>query len=155
MTKTDPATDLDVLLLRERIVFVATPFEPERVIARLLYLDAVEPGEDVWLYLTGDGSDPAGTLALHDVLGAMRSPVRTLAVGDLGGSLAALLAAGSPGKRHVLPSARITWAPGERALELQAALGRQLPPGTPITAEQAVGFGLADAVWRRDAMLTS
>ncbi|MDB5101745.1 MAG: ATP-dependent Clp protease proteolytic subunit [Cyanobacteria bacterium RYN_339] len=155
MTHPDPQPhDLDALLLRERIVLVTAALDAEqagRVIARLLYLDAVEPGEEIRLYLNSPGGEAAAGLAVYDTIRALLSDVRTVAVGEVAGTAALVLAAGAPGKRHALPSARVTWllAGGDRDAELQAALGLALPPGAPVTAAQAVGFGIIDAIWRQ------
>jgi ATP-dependent Clp protease protease subunit len=155
MTHTDPAFDLDVLLLRERIVVIAAVLDAEaaaRVIARLLYLDAVEPGEDIWLYVSGPGGEAAAGLAVADTVQALRSDVHTVAVGDLVGTAVLVAAAGSPGKRHALPSARLTWRPpGDRAAELAAALGRPVPTGRALAAAEAIELGLVDALWRKPA----
>ena len=98
----DPVLDR---LLDERIVYLGG--ELEDAVPRLLLLGALDPRRDITLYVHTPGGSAAAGVAVHDTLRSVGPDVATRAVGLVGlvGSL--LLAAGTPGKRHALPHARI------------------------------------------------
>lgn len=102
-------SDIYSRLLSERIVFVGTPIDDgvaNVVIAQLLHLAAVSPS-DAQLYINSPGGSFSAMLAIYDTMEYIDLDVATLCVGQAGSSAAILLAAGAPGKRAVLPHARV------------------------------------------------
>ncbi len=97
-------------LLSERIVYVGTPIDDgvaNVVIAQLLHLESEGPDSEINLYLHSPGGDPTAMLAIYDTMQFIRAPVATTCVGQAASTAAVLLAAGEPGRRTVLPHARI------------------------------------------------
>ncbi|MGW6419892.1 ATP-dependent Clp protease proteolytic subunit [Streptomyces sp. NPDC055055] len=98
-------------LLESRIVFLGTPIDETSandVIAQLLYLDHASPGQDIALYINSPGGAVTAMTAIHDTMGSLHSDVETTCLGRAESTAAVLLAAGTPGKRMVLPGARVT-----------------------------------------------
>ncbi|MFD3333601.1 ATP-dependent Clp protease proteolytic subunit [Streptomyces sp. NPDC058700] len=98
-------------LLASRIVFLGAPIDETSandVIAQLLYLDHAAPGQDVSLYLNSPGGSITATTAIHDTMRSLHCDVETTCLGQAASTAALLLAAGTPGKRLMLPGARVT-----------------------------------------------
>lgn len=104
------AVDIYSRLLSDRIVYVGTPIDDgvaNVVIAQLLHLESSNPDAEINLYLNSPGGEPTSMLAIYDTIQFIRSPVATACVGQAASTAAVLLAAGAPGRRTVLPHARI------------------------------------------------
>jgi ATP-dependent Clp protease, protease subunit len=104
------AFDIYSRLLAERIVFLGTPVDDQianLVIAQLLHLESDNPGKDIQLYLNSPGGDMTGLFAIYDTMQFISSDVSTFCVGQACSAAAVLLTAGAPGKRYVLPNARV------------------------------------------------
>jgi ATP-dependent Clp protease protease subunit len=102
--------DLCSRLLGSRIVFLGTAIDDTSanlVIAQLLHLDAEDPGKDIYLYINSPGGDMTDLFAIYDTMQFVRSEVATFCVGQACSAAAVLLAAGTKGKRFVLPNARV------------------------------------------------
>lgn len=127
---TAPGLDLYTAMLSERIVFLAEPLDDTVAVdiaAQLLYLDATADSQ-ISLYLNagnggGGGSggsggngdddrgpvDPSGTAMtiVYDAIRGIGADVETVCLGQATAAIAALLAAGTPGKRLIAPGARV------------------------------------------------
>jgi len=104
------ALDVYSRLLSDRIVYLGTPIDDgvaNVVIAQLIHLESDAPDTQIELYLNSPGGDPTAMLGIYDTMQFLRSPVATTCVGQAAGSAAVLLAAGEPGRRMVLPHARV------------------------------------------------
>jgi ATP-dependent Clp protease protease subunit len=104
------AVDIYSRLLSDRIVYVGTPIDDgvaNVVIAQLLHLESANPESEISLYLNSPGGEPTSMLAIYDTIEFIRAPVATACVGQAASTAAVLLAAGAPGRRSVLPHARI------------------------------------------------
>lgn len=102
--------DIFSRLLMDRIIFLGTPINDDVaniVIAQLLFLDADNPGKDIYLYINSPGGSVYAGLAIYDTMQFLKSPVNTMCVGLAASMGAILLAAGSEGKRSALPNSRI------------------------------------------------
>lgn len=109
-TRGERAFDIYSRLLRERIVFLGSEIDDavaNLVIAELLFLDSVEPGKDVALYVNSPGGVTTSMFAIYDAMTSLRSDVATYCVGQAASGAAVLLAAGTPGKRHALANSRV------------------------------------------------
>ncbi|MEU9245151.1 ATP-dependent Clp protease proteolytic subunit [Streptomyces sp. NPDC048385] len=97
-------------LLEERIVFLGTPVDETSandVMAQLMYLEHAAPERDISLYINSPGGSFSAMAAIYDTVQYVSCDVETICLGQAGASAAVLLAAGTPGKRSVLPGARI------------------------------------------------
>ncbi|MFG3026349.1 ATP-dependent Clp protease proteolytic subunit [Streptomyces sp. NPDC048254] len=97
-------------LLEERIVFLGAPVDEisaNDVMAQFMYLEHAAPERDISLYINSPGGSFSAMAAIYDTVQYVTCDVETICLGQAGASAAVLLAAGTPGKRSVLPGARI------------------------------------------------
>jgi len=102
--------DIYSRLLKDRIVLLGTPivdYVANVLIAQFLYLQSEDPKKDVDFYVNSPGGEVTAGLAVYDTMQMLSCDVRTYCVGQAASMGAVLLAAGTPGKRHALPNARI------------------------------------------------
>jgi len=72
----------------------------------LLHFDK-ESDEEITIFIHSPGGSIQEGLAIYDVMKVVRSPIRTVAVGMAASMGAVLLAAGTKGRRFVLPSSKV------------------------------------------------
>lgn len=175
--------DIFSRLLMDRIVFLGSEINDQVaniVIAQLLFLDADDPGREIFLYINSPGGGVYSGLAIYDTINHLRAPVSTYCVGMAASMGAVLLSAGKEGKRNALPNSRImlhqpssgyrgTAADIEIAanevLSTRERLNRILAQTTGqqidkiaadvdrdrwMSAEEAVEYGLVDQVLTKD-----
>ena len=102
-------SDVFSRLLSERIVFVGTPIDDgvaNVVVAQMLHLAAASE-HDIQLYINSPGGSFSAMLAIYDTMQFVGCDVATLCVGQASSTAAMLLAAGTPGKRSMLPHSRV------------------------------------------------
>ena len=104
------AYDIYSRLLKDRIVFVGGEVEDDManaIVAELLFLQAQDPKKEISMYINSPGGSVTAGLAILDTMKMMKCPVATYCVGQAASMGAVLLAAGTKGRRHALPNARI------------------------------------------------
>jgi ATP-dependent Clp protease protease subunit len=104
------AMDIYSRLLKDRIVFIGSAVTDEvanSVVAQLLFLQAEDPKAPVNLYVNSPGGSVSAGMAIYDTMQFISCDVATYCVGQAASMAAVLLAAGTRGKRHALPNARI------------------------------------------------
>jgi ATP-dependent Clp protease, protease subunit len=109
-TRGERAFDIYSRLLRERIVFLGDPVDDavaNTIVAQLLFLDSVEPGKDVAMYVNSPGGSSTALFAIYDTMRFLKSDVATYCLGQAASAAAVILAAGTPGKRFALPNSRV------------------------------------------------
>ena len=97
-------------LLKERIIFLSEPVDSASasvVVAQLLFLDAEDPGKDIFLYINTPGGSITDGMAIYDTIQYIKSDVCTICVGMAASMGSVLLAAGTKGKRYALPNSEI------------------------------------------------
>jgi ATP-dependent Clp protease protease subunit len=97
-------------LLEERIVLLGTPVDDTAandVMAQVMYLEHRDPDRDISLYVNSPGGSFSAMSAVYDTLRYVTCDVETICLGRAGSPAAVLLAAGTPGKRYILPGARV------------------------------------------------
>jgi len=102
--------DIFSRLLKDRIVFMGSSVNDEvanAIVAQLLFLQSEDPKGDVHLYLNSPGGSVSAGLAIYDTMQFITCDVATYCVGQCASMGAILLTAGTKGKRHALPNARI------------------------------------------------
>jgi ATP-dependent Clp protease protease subunit len=102
--------DIFSRLLMDRIIFMGSAINDDVaniVIAQLLFLEADDPGKDIFLYINSPGGSVYAGLAIYDTMQYMQSPVNTMCMGMAASMGALLLATGTKGKRSALPNSRI------------------------------------------------
>lgn len=108
------AADVYSRLLTDRIVFLGTEIDDgvaNVVVAQLIHLESVAPDQGIELYINSPGGSVSAMLAIYDTMQYLRTPVGTVCVGQAASSAAVLLAAGEPGRRGILPHARVLLHP--------------------------------------------
>ncbi|WP_030147404.1 MULTISPECIES: ATP-dependent Clp protease proteolytic subunit [unclassified Streptomyces] len=97
-------------LLEERIVFLGTPVDETSandVMAQFMHLEHQAPDRDISLYINSPGGTFHAMTAVYDTMQYVNCDVETICLGQAGAAASVLLAAGTPGKRSVLPDARL------------------------------------------------
>ncbi|PSL56710.1 ATP-dependent Clp protease protease subunit [Saccharothrix carnea] len=97
-------------LLRERIIVLGTQVEENianQIVAQLLLLAAEDPEKDITFYINSPGGSVTAGMAIFDTMQLIEPDVATFAMGLAASMGQFLLSAGTPGKRHALPHARI------------------------------------------------
>jgi ATP-dependent Clp protease protease subunit len=118
------AFDIYSRLLRERIVFLGDPIDDalaNTIVAQLLFLDSVEPGKDLALYVNSPGGSSTALFAIYDTIQFLKSDVATYCLGQAASAAAVILAAGAPGKRFALPNSRVLLHQPHGGIEGQSA----------------------------------
>ena len=105
-------TQLDVFsrLMMDRIIFLGTEvndYTANVLQAQLLYLDSVDPGKDINVYINSPGGSVYAGLGIYDTMQFIQSDVATLCTGMAASMAAVLLVAGKEGKRSALPHSRV------------------------------------------------
>ncbi|RPJ14130.1 MAG: ATP-dependent Clp protease proteolytic subunit [Actinobacteria bacterium] len=118
------AFDIYSRLLRERIVFLGEPIDDavaNTVVAQLLFLDSVEPGKDLAMYVNSPGGSSTALFAIYDTMRFLKSDVATYCLGQAASAAAVILAAGAGGKRYALPNSRVLLHQPHGGIEGQSA----------------------------------
>ena len=75
--------------------------------AQLLHLESEDPDKDISLYINSPGGEITGLFAIYDTMKFIKPSVQTICIGQAASAAAVILAAGEPGKRFILPHARV------------------------------------------------
>ena len=105
-------TQMDVFsrLMMERIIFLGTQvddYTANTIQAQLLYLDSVDPGKDISIYINSPGGSVTAGLGIYDTMQCISSDVATRCTGMAASMAAVLLVAGKEGKRSALKHSRV------------------------------------------------
>ena len=173
------AFDIYSMLLRQRIVFLGQEIDDQvanLIISQMLYLEAMDPQQDIALYINSPGGLAYGGMAIYDVMQHVRPDVSTICVGMGMSAAAMVLCGGAAGKRFALPSARMMihqgsagarGAPSDMEIQLREVLAltrrmaeiiahhssrsveevvRDIDRDKFMTPDEAIEYGLIDAV---------
>ena len=102
--------DIYSRLLKDRIVFIGPSiddYSASLVIAQILFLMSENKNQDINIYINSPGGAVTAGLAIYDTMQFVPCDIATYAIGQAASMAAILLAAGTKGKRHALPHARI------------------------------------------------
>jgi ATP-dependent Clp protease, protease subunit len=101
---------IDELLLEKRVVFLVGEINQAsaaRLTMQMLYLENQKKGEDINFYINSPGGAVDDTFAIYDTMRFLSSDVATYCMGRAYSGGAILLTAGMPGKRFILPHAKV------------------------------------------------
>ncbi|HFQ4924277.1 TPA: ATP-dependent Clp endopeptidase proteolytic subunit ClpP [Vibrio vulnificus] len=171
--------DIYSRLLKERVIFLTGQVEDHManlVVAQLLFLESENPDKDIFLYINSPGGSVTAGMSIYDTMQFIKPNVSTVCMGQACSMGAFLLAGGAPGKRYVLPNARVMihqplggfqgqasdiQIHAQEILTIKTKLNKLLAEhtGQPLevierdtdrdnfmSADQAVEYGLVDAV---------
>lgn len=94
----------------DRIIFLGTPIDDytaNTLQAQLLYLDSVDSGKDISIYINSPGGSVTAGLGIYDTMQFITSDVATICTGMAASMAAVLLVSGAEGKRSALPHGRV------------------------------------------------
>lgn len=105
-------TQMDVFsrLMMDRIIFLGTEVNSHTMnvlVSQLLYLESVDPGKDISLYINSPGGEVYSGLSAVDTMNFISSPVSTICTGMAASMGAILLVSGEKGKRAALQHSRV------------------------------------------------
>lgn len=130
--KGERSFDIFSRLLKERIIFLTGEVNDETsalVCAQLLFLEAENPKNDIFLYINSPGGVVTSGMAMYDTMQYISCDVTTICIGQACSMGSFLLAGGTKGKRYSLPNSQIMihqpsgGAKGQAAdIEIQAKL---------------------------------
>lgn len=146
-------------LFEERIVFLGVQVDDTSandIMAQLLWLEGDDPDRDIRMFINSPGGSNTALMAIYDTMRYIRPDIETVCLGQAGSAAAVLLAAGTPGKRSILPNARVyihqPSMGGVRGqvsdLEIQSAEIQRIRRQLETTLAQHTGKDAADI--RRD-----
>lgn len=104
------AYDIYSRLLKDRIVMCGGAIDDDMantIIAQLLFLANDDPKSDIQLYINSPGGSISAGLGIIDTMHYLRCDVATTCIGMAASMGACLLAAGTKGKRFVLPNSQV------------------------------------------------
>ena len=155
------------------------------VAAQLLFLEAEDPDKDIWLYVNSPGGMAYAGMAIYDAMQYVKSDVSTVCIGMGMSAAAMILCGGASGKRFALPNAKIMIHQGSGGFrgtpaDIQIAakeiltmtrrmaeiiskhsgqdveqVMKDIDRDRFMTPEEAVDYGLVDAVMETRATRTS
>jgi ATP-dependent Clp protease, protease subunit len=97
-------------LMMDRIIFLGSEIfdEVANIIqAQLLFLESVDSGKDIQIYINSPGGEVYAGLGIYDTMQYIAPDVSTICTGVAASMAAVLLAAGAKGKRSALPHSRV------------------------------------------------
>ena len=108
-------TQLDVFSrlmmdMMDRIIFLGTEindYTANTLQAQLLYLDSIDSGRDISIYINSPGGSVYAGLGIYDTMQFISSDVATFCTGLAASMAAVLLVAGQEGKRSALTHSRV------------------------------------------------
>lgn len=152
------------------------------IVAQLLFLESESPDKDIYLYINSPGGSVTAGMSIYDTMNFIKPDVSTVCVGQAASMGAFLLSGGAKGKRYCLPNSRVMIHQplggfqgqasdfeihAKEILSIKEKLNRLMAEHTGqeyekvandtdrdnfMTAEQALEYGLIDAVHtRRDS----
>ena len=112
------AWDVYSRLFRDRIIYLGTPINDDVaniMVAQMLYLNSEDPDRDIQLYINSPGGDVIAGLAIYDVMQHIKPEISTVCI-NASSMASVLLAAGTKGKRFILPNAEVMIHQGSAGL---------------------------------------
>jgi len=97
-------------LMMDRIIFLGTDVNDQVaniVTAQLLFLESVDSGKDIQIYINSPGGSVYAGLGIYDTMQFIKPDVATICTGIAASMAAVLLCAGAEGKRSALPHSRV------------------------------------------------
>lgn len=102
--------DIYSRLLKDRIIFIGDAITAQTatlVVAQLLFLEGQDPKRDINMYIHSPGGMVSAGLAIYDTMQFIKPDISTFCMGSAASMASVLLAAGTNGKRSILPHAKV------------------------------------------------
>jgi ATP-dependent Clp protease protease subunit len=104
------AYDIYSRLLKDRIIFLQGEVDDDSanlIVAQMLFLQFDDPKADIHLYINSPGGSVTAGMSIYDTMRYVTCDVATYCIGMAASMAATLLAAGTKGKRNILPHAEV------------------------------------------------
>jgi ATP-dependent Clp protease protease subunit len=178
-SKGERSYDIYSRLLKDRIIMLDTEVSQHSaslIVAQLLFLESEDPNKDIQFYINSPGGSVTAGMSIYDTMQFIKCDVSTIVMGQAASMGSLLAAAGSAGKRYILPNARhmihqpLGGASGQATdVEIQArellrwkevliniyvqhtgrdyeTLRHDMERDNFMTADQALAYGLVDKI---------
>jgi ATP-dependent Clp protease protease subunit len=102
--------DIYSRLLKDRIIILGSAVTDDvanSIIAQMLFLEVDNPEKDIHLYINSPGGSVTAGMAIYDMMQFVKPEVATYCMGIAASMGSLLLCAGAPGKRFVMPHAKV------------------------------------------------
>ncbi len=106
---TERAWDVYSRLFKDRIIYLGTPINDDVAnlfVAQLLYLSSDDPDKDIQIYINSPGGSVTAGLLMYDVMQHIKPDISTVCL-NASSMASVLLAAGTKGKRFILPNGEV------------------------------------------------
>jgi ATP-dependent Clp protease, protease subunit len=77
------------------------------ITARLLYLEAIDPGKEITFYINSPGGMVVSGMVIYDTMQMISSPVSTVCMGMAASMGSILLSGGAKGRRFIFPHGEV------------------------------------------------
>ena len=77
------------------------------ITARLLYLEAIDPGKEITFYINSPGGMVVSGMVIYDTMQMISSPVSTICMGMAASMGSILLSGGTKGRRFIFPHGEV------------------------------------------------
>ena len=178
-SKGERSYDIYSRLLKDRIIMLDTDVSQHSaslIVAQMLFLESDNPDKDIQFYFNSPGGSVTAGMSIYDTMQFIKCDVSTIVMGQAASMGSLLAAAGSAGKRYILPNARhmihqpLGGASGQATdVEIQArellrwkevliniyvqhtgrdyeTLRHDMERDNFMTADQALAYGLVDKI---------
>ena len=110
MEKFAGGAKFDTKFLEQRKIFLwggVHDDSAEKIVNRLLFLEATDPGKEIFLYINSPGGVVTSGMVVYDAMQMITSPVTTICMGLAASMGSILLSGGTKGKRLIWPNGRV------------------------------------------------
>lgn len=100
----------DKKFIEERKIFlwgVVDDRSAKDITARLMYLEAIDPGKEIKFYINSPGGVVTSGMVIYDTMQMISSPVSTICMGMAASMGSILLSGGEKGRRFIFPHGEV------------------------------------------------
>jgi len=104
------AYDIYSRMLKDRIVMLDTDVNDHSaslIVSQLLFLESQNPDKSIYFYINSPGGVITAGMSIYDTMQFIKPDVHTIVMGQACSMGSFLAQAGAPGKRKILPNARV------------------------------------------------
>jgi ATP-dependent Clp protease protease subunit len=110
MEKMMSGWQFDKKFIEQRKIFlwgVVDDKSAKDITARLLYLEAIDPGKEITFYINSPGGVVTSGMVIYDTMQMISSPVSTVCMGMAASMGSILLSGGAKGRRFIFPNGQV------------------------------------------------
>jgi len=110
MEKMVSGWQFDKKFIEQRKIFlwgVVDDRSAKDITARLLYLEALDPGKEITFYINSPGGVVTSGMVIYDTMQMISSPVSTVCMGMAASMGSILLSGGTKGRRFIFPNGQV------------------------------------------------